>query len=70
MPDHTRNVDHAARLLALMEADDLSYLKHHTCQEIADQFGINKSSISRDLKQIRELRRLLGVYRVKLKNLS
>jgi len=69
MPDHTRDLNHTARLIALLHAEDLGYLKHHTCQEIADQFGLNRSTISRDLRSLEQLRRLVGVNEIKLKNL-
>ncbi len=69
MADHTRDLNHTARLIALLHADDMGKLKYYTCQEIADQFDVHKSTISRDLRSLAELRRLVGVNEVRLKNL-
>jgi len=69
MDDNIRSLNRAARLIALMNAQSFGYLKHHTLQEIANQFGLNRSTICRDLRSLNKLRRLVSANEIKLKNL-
>jgi hypothetical protein len=66
-----RAVAKAARMAALLEADDRGLLAGRSLQEIADALGHgnHRSTILRDLRQLPEVRRLRSRYRAALENL-
>jgi hypothetical protein len=59
---NVRNVKHVARTLALYRARRAGWLEGRTLQDLADRLGVNRSTISRNLRDLDHVRGLADEY--------